>query len=282
MRDRNWISLLVIVLLALLALYIALPIEHPTWLAKALFWQPSDLRSLELKLGLDLQGGLQVLLEADVPAGETVTTDAMDAVRTIIEQRVNGLGVTEPVVQIQGDRRIIVELPGVDKPEQAIATLKGTGLLEFVEAGAQPVSRGYRIITDFAGGSGSSVPVTATEGITPTVALTETQPVTVTSPLSATQDITVTDAVTATEAITQSIAEATPTPTKNAAPAAAQPVTKTVAVTETAVVTNTQPVTQSAALTTTGTVTSTAATTATQATAATTSAFGSSGPPLDP
>ncbi|MEZ4640990.1 MAG: protein translocase subunit SecD, partial [Caldilineaceae bacterium] len=60
------------------------------------------------------------------------------AARVIVEQRVNGLGVTEPNVQLQGERRIVVELPGISNPEQAINTLRATGQLEFVEpAGAQ-------------------------------------------------------------------------------------------------------------------------------------------------
>ncbi len=200
MRDRNWISLIAIVLLALLAFYIALPIPHPDWLAKALFWQPRDLRTLELKLGLDLQGGLQVLLEADMPEGQPVSKDAMDAARVIVEQRVNGLGVVEPLVQAQGDRRIIVELPGIEKPEQAIATLKSTGLLEFVDAGATPIARNVRLRTDFAGGSGASAstPITATGGITATTSLTGSEAVTSTGTVTATKVVTATGAVTGT------------------------------------------------------------------------------------
>ena len=48
----------------------------------------------------------------------------------------NGLGVTEPLVQLQGENRIIVELPGIDNPDQAVQTLKSTGQLEFVEIGS--------------------------------------------------------------------------------------------------------------------------------------------------
>ena len=246
MRDRNWISLVVIVLLALLALYIALPIEHPQWMVRALFWQPSDLRSLELKQGLDLQGGLQVLLEADVPAEQEVSRDAIEAVRTIIEQRVNGLGVTEPVVQLQGDRRIIVELPGIDKPEQAVATLKGTGLLEFVEAGATPVARGVRIITDYGGGAAASNALTTTQPITPTVAAagavtatveaTTSAPITPTAasetPITGTQTITPTQEITATEGLTAS-APATVTAPFTPTAASETPITATQAVTAT-------------------------------------------------
>ncbi len=62
----------------------------------------------------------------------------MDAAKVIVDNRVNGLGVSEPLVQRQGENRIIVELPGIDDPNQAIATLRGTGLLEFVEMGQEP------------------------------------------------------------------------------------------------------------------------------------------------
>lgn len=198
MRDRNWISLIAIVLLALMALYIALPIQHPSWLAQVLFWQPRDLRALELKLGLDLQGGLQVLLEADMPEGQPISRDAMDAARVIVEQRVNGLGVVEPLVQAQGDRRIIVELPGIEKPEQAIATLKSTGLLEFVDAGATPIARNVRLQTDFAGGASASTPITATTTITGSGTVTSTSVVTATSELTATGAATATGAITGT------------------------------------------------------------------------------------
>ncbi|NOZ28683.1 MAG: protein translocase subunit SecD [Chloroflexi bacterium] len=188
MRDRNLTALVAIILLALVALYIALPIPHPDWLKNALFWQPKDLRSLELKLGLDLQGGLEVLLEADLPPDQEISKDAIDAARVIVEQRVNGLGVTEPLVQLQGDRRIIVQLPGIQKPEQAIATIKGTGLLEFVDAGAKPLPRGATIRTDFA----SSEP-SAEEG-----AVTATGEITTTGTVTATGEITATETTTAT------------------------------------------------------------------------------------
>jgi preprotein translocase subunit SecD len=57
----------------------------------------------------------------------------MQAVRDIIENRVNALGVTEPVVQVAGARRIVVELPGIRDTEQALATIRQTALLEFVD-----------------------------------------------------------------------------------------------------------------------------------------------------
>lgn len=90
-------------------------------------------RDIKTFLGLDLVGGVQVLLEADLPADQGVTSEAMNTARQIVENRVNGLGVSEAVVTRIGDRRVSVELPGLEDPEQAIQTLRGTGLLEFVD-----------------------------------------------------------------------------------------------------------------------------------------------------
>ncbi|MCC7354126.1 MAG: protein translocase subunit SecD [Anaerolineae bacterium] len=175
MRDRNPIILVVIALLGLFSLYVALPIEHPAFLSNLLFWQPAETRSLELRQGLDLQGGLQVLLEADPAAGQTIDAAAMGAAKRIIENRVNGLGVSEPLVQLQGDRRIIVELPGLTNPEQAIATLKGTGLLEFIHAGTEVLEPGTVVRTTYDSGT-----ITPTLPVSPTPSLTVTPTATIT------------------------------------------------------------------------------------------------------
>ncbi len=136
MRNRNSIVLGFIILLALITVWVVLPIEHPNWAKQALFWQqPAEFRDLKIKQGLDLQGGTQVLLEARPATGQTITADNMQSAKVTIERRVNGLGVTEPLVQLQGENRIIVELPGINNPEQAVQTLKSTGQLEFVEIG---------------------------------------------------------------------------------------------------------------------------------------------------
>jgi preprotein translocase subunit SecD len=66
----------------------------------------------------------------------------------IVENRVNGLGVTEALVQQAGDRRIVVELPGVEDPTVAISTIQETGLLEFVDMGRTPQAAGTIIVTD--------------------------------------------------------------------------------------------------------------------------------------
>lgn len=136
MRNSDKVLLVFIILLSLLALWIVLPIDHPDWVKQALVWQqPAEYRNLTIKQGLDLQGGTQVLLEARPAPGQVVSADNMQSAKVTVERRVDGLGVTEPLVQLQGENRIIVELPGIDNPEQAVQTLKSTGQLEFVEIG---------------------------------------------------------------------------------------------------------------------------------------------------
>lgn len=102
-------------------------------------------RTFTVSEGLDLKGGLRVLLEADLADGATAPdAKSMETARQIVEQRVNGLGVAEPLVQLQGTSRIVVELPGVTDPQQAINTIKETGLMEFivVPTGGQPPAQG--------------------------------------------------------------------------------------------------------------------------------------------
>jgi protein-export membrane protein SecD len=106
-------------------------------------------RPIDMLLGLDLRGGMAVLLEADLPDDQTLDTEAMVTARAIVENRVNALGVTEPIVQAAGARRIQVELPGIEDPETAVETLKGTGLMEWVDTGLEFLPPGTRVVTDF-------------------------------------------------------------------------------------------------------------------------------------
>ncbi len=89
-------------------------------------------------LGLDLQGGTQLVYEADVASiAEAERVSALEGVRDIIERRVNGAGVSEPVIQInrsmQGDYRIVAELAGIKDVNEAIKLIGETPLLEFKE-----------------------------------------------------------------------------------------------------------------------------------------------------
>ncbi len=95
-----------------------------------------------LNLGLDLQGGVHVVLEGQAEDGQRVSEDMMQRATAVIERRVNALGVAEPLVQRQGDRRIIVELPGVHDQQQAIDTIGRTAQLEFKDPHGNTVVTG--------------------------------------------------------------------------------------------------------------------------------------------
>lgn len=182
MRQHNITVVIGILLLAALLIWIntvnleytypdaadSTTAEAAPWWVALLPWQGTQQRSIMVHQGLDLQGGLQVVLEADLPAGQQLEEGAMEAARVIVDNRVNGLGVTEPLVQLQGSNRMIVELPGISDPELAISTLRETGLLEFVDAGRVPVLEGTVIQTSF-GGAGQTAP---TESITSTGEIT--------------------------------------------------------------------------------------------------------------
>jgi preprotein translocase subunit SecD len=142
-------------------------------------------RDIELRRGLDLQGGLQVLLEADLPADQTIDAGALDATRAIIEQRVNGLGVSEPLIQLSGGRRIIVELPGIEDPQRAVETFGETGLLEFIDAGRSFLPPGTVVTTT--GEVAASTSVVPTVTVTPTLELGTPSPE---ATITATEEIT--------------------------------------------------------------------------------------------
>jgi preprotein translocase subunit SecD len=87
-----------------------------------------------LKLGLDLQGGMHLVLEVDDPDG-TMTTDAksdmIDRVERIIRTRIDEFGVSEPLIQKQGQERLIVELAGVEDEDQAKGIVQRSAFLQF-------------------------------------------------------------------------------------------------------------------------------------------------------
>ncbi|WP_347241830.1 protein translocase subunit SecD [Thermus sp.] len=98
--------------------------------ALLLVWKPWAPQEPKIRLGLDLKGGLRVLLEADV---ENPTPDDLEKARAVLENRINALGVAEPLIQIQGQRRIVVELPGLSQADQdrALKLIGQRAVLEF-------------------------------------------------------------------------------------------------------------------------------------------------------
>ena len=98
-----------------------------------------------LQLGLDLRGGAYIVYQADLSKKDPSQTDAqaMAVVQSTIERRVNAYGVTEPVIQIQGNNRITVQLPGVTDVAQAMKLIGQVALLEFkqqeLDASGNPI-----------------------------------------------------------------------------------------------------------------------------------------------
>ena len=164
MRERNLINLTIIIVLAVISAYIVAPIQKLDFVKSLAFWQDARTRDLQIKQGLDLKGGLQVLLSSANEGGVAPTADQMETARRIIENRINGLGLSEPIVQSQGSDRILVELPGVTNRETAIDLIKSTGQLEFVDAGVSPPSEGTLISTTFQTGRALLFPQTAQGG----------------------------------------------------------------------------------------------------------------------
>ena len=91
----------------------------------------------EMRLGLDLQGGIHMVYEADlsqVKPGEEASV--IEGVMAVIGNRINPLGVTEPIIQKQGKDRILVELPGIDITDKEKERLSRVAILEFGELAA--------------------------------------------------------------------------------------------------------------------------------------------------
>ncbi|MBE3578183.1 MAG: protein translocase subunit SecD [Limnochordales bacterium] len=84
-----------------------------------------------VRLGLDLKGGVHVVLEAQDTETIKVNEEVMQRAMAVVSRRVDGLGVAEAVVQRQGTRRIIVQLPGVTDQQEALRLIGRTAVLEF-------------------------------------------------------------------------------------------------------------------------------------------------------
>jgi preprotein translocase subunit SecD len=121
-----------------------------------------------LNLGLDLQGGSHIVLQAEPTAQTQVNNDAMDGVLKIIRNRVDQLGVAEPAITRQGTNRILVELPGIQNPQRAIDLIGKTALLEFVDTGTVSLPQG----TAWKGNDTVALPDGSTQHVAKNVILT--------------------------------------------------------------------------------------------------------------
>ncbi len=86
----------------------------------------------KMKLGLDFKGGVYVVMEAQTDATGLELARLMEQTQTIIEDRVNQMGLSEPVVTIEGEKKIRIELPGAEDSDEAIKTIGKTAQLQFV------------------------------------------------------------------------------------------------------------------------------------------------------
>jgi preprotein translocase subunit SecD len=121
-RGNRFLLILILILLGF-SLWAILPLDS------------QKLGRNGFQLGLDLKGGTYLLYEADLTKKDPSLTDsqAMEAVQNKIERRVNAYGVTEPIIQIQGTNRILVQLPGVKDINEALKLIGQVALLEFKE-----------------------------------------------------------------------------------------------------------------------------------------------------
>ncbi|BAU65743.1 protein-export membrane protein SecD [Stanieria sp. NIES-3757] len=111
-KQRAYLVLIVVLVAAAIAVLITLPFQ----------------------LGLDLRGGAQLTIQVKpTEQVKEIQSDDLSAVEKVITNRINALGVSEPIVQTVGNDKILVQLPGVTDPEQAERVLGGTAQLEFRE-----------------------------------------------------------------------------------------------------------------------------------------------------
>lgn len=85
----------------------------------------------DTKLGLDLKGGASILLEAFDTSGAKISSSGMEKLAEVVDRRINSLGVSEPIIQVVGSNKVLVEIPGVNNTEEAVAMIGKTALLEF-------------------------------------------------------------------------------------------------------------------------------------------------------
>ena len=145
MKQRQILRLIFVLILTSAAVWVVLPNNPGIHLG---FLD----RDIEVVSELDLQGGLRVILQADLPEDWVISSENMNDASNIIENRLKRLGVTDPPVHVLGSSQILVELANISDPDQVIATIKEIGLLEFIEIDSSDLvslQEGVSITTDF-------------------------------------------------------------------------------------------------------------------------------------
>jgi SecD/SecF fusion protein len=118
-QRRNHLTLVALILAALVGV--------------GLIGIPGSPAHKKTKLGLDLQGGLEVVLQAVPPKGQKITQQGLDNALSIMRDRVDKLGVSEPEIRKQSNDQIVIELPGVKDPKQAFELIGKTAQLELYD-----------------------------------------------------------------------------------------------------------------------------------------------------
>lgn len=129
MKQLQMFRMVFVILVIGLALYFVFPLDK------------------NINLGLDLQGGSHIVLECVDSPNAPVDSDAVNRVIEIITNRINPEGVKEPVIQRQGERRILVQLPGMDDPQEAEGLIGKTALLEFKDQNGETLLTGAYLKT---------------------------------------------------------------------------------------------------------------------------------------
>ncbi len=134
MQQKNWIFLAIAALAILAGIFVYPNYFNSSvdYLNNRFGWHVPHFWEKPYVLGLDLQGGVNLVYQADLSTVDN-KGEAMQGLRDVIERRVNLFGVSEPVVQIQGTDRLVVELPGVKDVQEAIEMIGQTPYLEFDE-----------------------------------------------------------------------------------------------------------------------------------------------------
>ncbi|MDO5576384.1 MAG: protein translocase subunit SecD [Fibrobacter sp.] len=136
MKKISPISILLVVATIVVAIYFLVPSfvyysKSPEERELYVQENPKIFKKI-LNLGLDLQGGMRLVLEIDrSKLDQSQSEDVIDRAYTIIENRINALGVAEPIIQKQGKDRLIVELPGLKDESAAKGVIGRTAQLEF-------------------------------------------------------------------------------------------------------------------------------------------------------
>ena len=187
MTRRPYLTLVIILLLVAFAAWVDL--SQQIIISNPFNGKAFVDKSVPVQLGLDLRGGLQVLLQADLPASTSVSATDLSTEQQILMSRANALGVSEVVMQSAPPNRIIAQFPGLTNSDQVVASLQETGVLEFVDMGSEHPADGTVIQTDYrsaAAGPNGIVTLTATSAASPTATAAPTATATATAAAAAT------------------------------------------------------------------------------------------------